>query len=394
MHKIDAMKTLPLRALAAAFAIIIPSCQLLEQPLSTGHKRDDYRQVPPKEDHQPDTVLLVTALCFPESYDWRLDSLFGQVQCTLKLYRGAEEALSLPAGPGTDISSSPDTYHIIDGSLYTECFNGTETVVCRNGERLACWKGKELLCGLVVKDGVLHTLGCGGGSLVYRRNGAEVLKVDGAVPYGGFRTDTYGPTGAIYESSDSVCFAFRTQHEEVFAVVEGEPRAVFSNTYARVLDVKLIDGAAVVLYFRDGVLYYDSGAGGRRIFGKEGVGWDYAALVMLGGDTASAGRLRCTGEIETDYGVAFDRRLRYLGSDTQFVYFGPDGYVPVSKGVEIPPDCYFLSRDCACLLPSGALAVALTPRDTESAPYVLVGGKVQEYPVYGLLASVSYQIVK
>ena len=362
-----------------------------------GHPREGEGRRPSGHqaaDSKADTVLLVSALCFPSSYDWRQDSLFGQVSCTLKLFRGAEEALSLPAGPGTDFSSSPDTYHLINGSLYTECFNGTETVVCRGGERLASWRGKELLCGLMVKDGVLHTLGSSGGSLYYRRGGDLALKVDGAVPFGGFRTDTYGPTGAVYESADSVCFAFRTQHGEVFAVTEGEPRAVFSNPYARVLDVKTVDGSVIVLYYQDGVLYYDSGAGGKRIFGKKGIGWDYAGLVMLKGEPAAAGRIIGPGEDGPDYGVAVARTLRQLGADTQYVYFDNDSYIPVSKGVELPADCYFLSRDCACLLPSGALALALTPRDTALAPYVLTSGKKQEYPVSGILTSVSYQIVK
>ena len=397
MHKNLAMKPSFLRP--AAFVFFLAACQVLEPPLPVGSPRinDDVHTVVPGSDtHKADTALLVSALCYPPSYDWRKDSLFGRVSCTVKLFRDGAEYLSVPAGPGTLVSSSHDAHHIIDGSLFTEYSDSRQTVVCRDGAKASSWSGRERLVGLMPADGMIYTLGCASDGLVYRKNGVEVLRIDECVPSGGFRFNTYGQYGALYKHDGAVCFMFHTIHDgvtRVFAVLDGELKEVFSRPGAEVLDAKMLPDGPAVLYKADGVtmLQYGS-ARAVNLPNSEHVVWEGVEIALIGGLPEAVGYCRRNGE---QYGSFWIMRQNYsfrFINNVLAVYFRDGTLVPVYAGKDVPEGCLFLSRDCACLSPDGSLTLALSPKDESESPYVLLDGERTEYPVHGIITGVSFHI--
>lgn len=378
--------------------IVLVSCQLLDPPLSMGQPRQEHgsAQSGVQTPAEPDTSLIVTALCFPPSYDWRKDSLYGRVECTLKLFRNGEEVLALQAGPGTQVSTSLDGHHLIDGRLYTEFSGPGGTSVRRDGELLASWPGTERLCGLLERQGVLHTLGSGPGGLVYRRGGAEILRVADGVPFGGFRQDGYGQSGALYQQDSAVCFCFLSSRDgtpKVFVSRDGEPGAVLGTGQARVLDARLLDGTPAVFLCREADSYLVVGRQEWSMTYLGGMIWDSASLVMLDGQPAVLGRYRYAPGSEPVWCIGRPN-MSMTVSGKPACFFIKDGseVIAVSEGREIPDGCYFPGRDCACLSPDGALTVALSPKDMSARPYVLCRGEVREYPVHGFITSVSYHI--
>ena len=383
----------------AAFVLCLASCQLLEPPLSVNRPRIEeglHTVVPSPEKEDPDTVLLVSALCFPQSYDWQKDSLFGRVPCTLKLFRDGEEALSLSAGPGTFVSASHDGHHIIDGSLFTEYSDQHQTVICRDGEKIASWSGRERLVGLLPKDDDLYTLGCSATGLVYRRNGIESLRIDDCEPFGGFRFITYGPTGALYEVDGTVCFAFQSARggiSTVFVAYGGEPREVFSARDAEVLDAKIVGNGVAILYNSGGTARLKDGSGHCINIPNPGaISWVAAEIAELDGALTAVGYFLNSGENRLSFGIGRSNYSKRFISAPLAVYIQSEELVPVYAGEDVPSDCYFLSADCACFSPSGSLTIALSPKDTTSRPYVLCGGGRAEYPVDGFLTGVAYHI--
>ncbi|MBO4742336.1 MAG: hypothetical protein J5533_01760 [Bacteroidales bacterium] len=383
----------------AAFVLCLASCQLLEPSLSVNRPRIEeglHTVVPSPEKEDPDTVLLVSALCFPQSYDWQKDSLFGRVPCTLKLFRDGEEALSLSAGPGTFVSASHDGHHIIDGSLFTEYSDQHQTVICRDGVKVASWSGRERLVGLLVRDETLYTLGCSSAGLVYRKNGIETLKISDGVPFGGFRFNTYGSGGALYEVDGAVCFAFQAPRggvPTVFFAMDGEPKEVFSAPDADLLDAKMLGDGVVVLYKEQLYTSLRYGSGKNiNLPHSEHIAWNAAEIALVDGMPAAVGYCRYDNDAHLSFGISRYDYAKRLKDPPLAVYFSGGALVPVYAGVEVPPDCFFMSRDCACLSPEGPLTLALTPRDAQERPYVLSGGERTEYPVDGFLTGVSYHI--
>lgn len=395
MHKNATMKSSPFRP--AALVFLLAACQLLEPPVHLGTPRSDegLHTVIPGTPF-PDTVLLVSALCYPQTYDWRKDSLFGRVPCTLKLFRDGEEALSLQAGPGTVISSSHDAHHIIDGSLFTEYTDSRQTVICRDGEKVASWAGRERIVGLLPKDGVLYTLGCSDAGMVFRKNGVEALRVEDGVPFGGFRFITYGRTGALYEHEEAVCFAFQSSRKGVPAVFiahGGDPVEVLSVPGAKMLDAKLLRDGAAVLYDDSGAARLWHGRGQVIDIPQRGaITWEAAEIAELGGSLCAVGYCHGSGDSSLSFGIGRSNYSNRFNVTPLAAYVRTGELVPVFAGEDVPADCCFLSGDCACFSPTGGLTLALSPKDMSASPYVLCDGQKAEYPVHGILTGVSYYI--
>ena len=66
--------------------------------------------------NRKDTTFYVSAITFPASYDWQRDTAYGNVACTLKVFKGAVPVLTLPAGPSSGISASPHRNHLLGSS--------------------------------------------------------------------------------------------------------------------------------------------------------------------------------------------------------------------------------------------------------------------------------------
>lgn len=374
------------------FISLFTSCTLLlDPPLSLGSPRaEDHRRGSPSgalAGGGRDTLMLVSAVCFPESYDWQRDSAYGNVACTLRLFRGKQDVLGIPAGPGTTVSASPDGHHIIDGELYTVYSDAGGTCIGRGGNPLAHWAEREYITGLLPSGGDVYTLGVDdGGGLVFRCNGREFFKDPGGIPFGGFGSDTYGPGGALYSDGGAVCFAYLRGGSETVFVRDGEQDGPpIAPMATNILDARYIDGGKYVLYNQSGkTMLYENGSC-RTV---KGFTFTDAGLVKLDGRIFCAGN--CTGtENDSEYCAAWNPRISFIFHGRPDRLY-QDGATFVSLYLDEYPACRFFGKSCGKAF-DGSIAVALTPRDG-SAPFVSYKGARTEYPVHGFLSGVDFFI--
>ena len=157
-----------------------------------------------------DTAVFMTAVSFPDDYDWRRDTSLGNVRGSIELYRNGEKMVSVPAGPGSRVSLDPDLHHLVEGHLYTESCTDNETFIGKDGEVLFSYPGRELLCGLLVENGDVYTLGQNrsGAGFSLRCNGKEILsRKDGFIAVHMSDNPDY-PTGALYRDSGHLYFSY------------------------------------------------------------------------------------------------------------------------------------------------------------------------------------------
>ena len=121
--------------------------------------------------------LMVTAVEYPEGCFWQRDSSGGTGECHISLYCNGSRTVSVPSGAGFPASHDPDMHRCIDGKLYTDYSDGGRTYVCENGNLLFSYEGREMLCGFLIKDGDIYTLGQNrsGEGLSFRKNGTMVF---------------------------------------------------------------------------------------------------------------------------------------------------------------------------------------------------------------------------
>lgn len=364
---------------------------LLDPPLGHGTYRFEDRLSRPDADtlekKLPDTLLLTSAVCFPVSYDWRRDSACGKVSCELKLYRNGEEALSVPAGPGTRVSASADGHQLIDGAIFTFYADDEGTFVGRNGVPLAEWPDRETLVGLVYRESKLYTLSSGmSGGFVFRCDGAPVLESLQGTVLGGFGKDTYGPTGALYEDCGRICFAYHAKAKRsgiTYLVADGVPcDSLIYSFRMRALDAKLLGGRSAFLVAGADVSWLSYDGESQRI----DVGWTEAGLMELDGGIAAVGR-NSLGECSVFAGG----ELRRLDGLPDYIYNDGASLLPLDLDASGFSSCFFMKRDCATVF-DGSLALALTPRDDGFNPFVLYHGVRTEFPIFGFLTGVSFQI--
>ena len=190
---------------------------------------------------QPDTSVYVSAVIMPADYDWRRDSSYGAVACEIQLFKNGRLQFTAPAGAQTNISVSPDSHHLLGGHLYTERSGPDGTVICRDGVECLSWPERELLKGIIIKQGEIYTLGrrLDGSGFNFRLNGEVVLSRDGAV-FGDFSNPAYGRTGALYENEGKICFCFRTS-TTAFMVKDGVAESIRTGVrVGRIRDMRLI----------------------------------------------------------------------------------------------------------------------------------------------------------
>ena len=395
---------------ASILLFVIPflfsaSCSLLDPALPFGEPRilenkgvkGGGRDIPSTIKSEPDTVFLVSGVSFPVSYDWQRDSLFGAVLCTLRLYRNGLPVLEIPAGPGEKVGVSPDMHHIIGSHLFTEYSDSHGTVVKMDGQQIARWPDTEKLQGLLYKDNSFYTLGLdrSGTSFTYRKDGEVVLKVDGASLLGSFGSDSYGPTGALYESGGQVCFAYKTEPKNVgtaFMVRDGKAESLMSALGAEILDVKLLGGEPAVLYnqARSTLLMHNGVS--RDISSGNGLYWQSGGLLMYDGHPAVVGSYLNYKGLRRG-AIGWEDTFYSLYEDTAYIYCDGEHYT----GMTLPPmnytDCYFFHRNCACQL-GNRLAMVLTPKTPGGKPFMSFGLNTTGFDLHGYLSGVAVLITE
>jgi hypothetical protein len=204
--------------------------------------------VPGHDPEARDTIIYMSSVEFPDGYDWRRDTSYGEITGRLAVYRDNVRILEVPAGPGFLAGLDPDLHHLVDGHLFTESCTDAATVIGLDGEKLFSYPGRELLCGLLVEGNDVYTLGQSrtGRGLSLRRNGEELFsRSDGALAaHISDRVDY--PTGALYRDGGHLYFSYWRPSsdgsgKEWFIVEDGtESRVAVPDD--RIYDIRIRDG--------------------------------------------------------------------------------------------------------------------------------------------------------
>ena len=241
-----ATSALVLLALAAV------SCQ---KPFFSGTPRwmrtqDRYRytsalldSIPAKPDtvkeKEPEAVpsVYVSALRFPDGVAWRDGDLSG---AHIVLWKDGEEVLDLPAGHYPE----PDRHRIRDGHLWWDDSDGAITYVYQDGVEMLHYQGDEILRGLLVLNGDIHTLGqrAGSNGFSYRVNGQEVFSHPSAQVFGSFDEREW-EGGALMQDGGNVYYCYSTAQE--YRVMQGDKlfRKIPALASGTVFDIRVWGGS-------------------------------------------------------------------------------------------------------------------------------------------------------
>lgn len=372
----------------------------------------------------PGHVVLVSAVGFPEGFDWRRDSVYGAVNgASLLLFQGEDTVLSIPAGIPPVGTLSPDMAHFVDGHLYVETIDGAETVVLRDGEELFRYSGREVIRGVMHHGGALYTLGQnrGGGGFSLRRDGEMVF--GSAVGYvcGSMGDLGYGQNGALYDGGDGPTFSYWRQtyaddgplspREWYFVSGGTQERVLFAGDWATVFDARRIAGRNCFVVMKSdgrrpvlcvGADEYDlsgtllgEGAADYRMYEVDDSVRFYGSYnyTPVGHPRYSPYELVNTACWSSAGRVVFYTGEGHLYADslgTAFIKMsgGKISKILAPSGTYVLDDsCRIFSHDCACLA-GNDFYVALTPSAGKHKPRLWHDGRESEVPVNGYLTGV------
>ena len=229
--------SLPMQLMAALLPLLAPACDRLDPDIRIRRKDTLIRQEggrPPGRADSAATVeippdgLFVTAVAYPDGYDWRRDTARGNVIGRLLLLRLQDTAgapsspapavfdtiLSLAAGAGRAVSLDPDRHQFCGGHLFTQCLTEAGTVWKRDGQTFLISREQEYVRGILALDSTLYTLSqrLNGSGFLFRRNGKLLLQRDGGRIQGSPGDWHFGAAGALSPDSG--------QEEQAVAVPE------------------------------------------------------------------------------------------------------------------------------------------------------------------------------
>jgi len=162
------------------------------------------RNYPSTVEEHPETVvvrgeaLFMTAVAYPEGYDWKKDPEYGEVECSLLFYRGDSLLSSRPAGSLYQSSSDTDMHRIVGADLYEDYSTDEETVILKNGREEYRLPGRERLIDVVMRDSVIYSIGAS------RDNGGYILRRDWKLVS---QSASIQPVGGFYEDKGKLCFS-------------------------------------------------------------------------------------------------------------------------------------------------------------------------------------------
>ena len=203
----------------------------------------------------PQISLYATAVCFPDTVDWRAG---GDSEAMLFLLKDGDEVVRVP------MSGRPEAYRhrIIHGELWTDHYEQGQMVVSCNGEERFRFPGEEVFNGFWVIDGQLYTLGQrpGGGGLCFRVNGQERFSSESGVLLNGpdeaewdggaFSIDTSGiyyTYGVPVRRQEEMNWEYRVMKEELVEKV------VPASADCQVYDIRVWNGTIYRFEKRSGV---------------------------------------------------------------------------------------------------------------------------------------------
>ncbi len=234
----------------------------------------------------PPDGLFVTAVAYPDGYDWQRDTARGNIRGQLLLLRmrdgaaaelfpGAVAAspaagammaafdtvLALEAGAGRPVSLDPDRHQFSGGHLYTQCITEAGTVYRRDGRTVFLSQEREYLRGILTinetagssggdpisspADGTLYTLSQRldeDGGFVLRRNWKPVLTRESGRIHGSFGEPSFGRDGALFADGGQPCFFYEKEGRWLL-VRDGKEEAVtLPDGITQLYDIRCFDG--------------------------------------------------------------------------------------------------------------------------------------------------------
>ena len=360
-----------------------------------GSGTDSTLTVPPGEH------VWITAVRFPDGYDWELDTCAVEGTVWLDLYCDGKRLRSLPAGA----SIHPDMHRFAGGHLYADYSTDTETVVLCDGEECFRFAGREALRGFLVREDGIHTLGQDrdGEGFSYRIDGQEAFRSSVGTVIG----DSDRRSGALMEDDGQLyyCFSQEGRAGKEFRVMREAGQLQVLNTYGAVYDARVADGKVywvqsnrmTLSLLEDGLARSIRLNAGEEVRSCRIVPGPYGVLV--GVHAVGSGKDRSfvyssTGQV---YNLGEDVLLLDIlcdGNDAGWLLAGPDGapqrFVRISGGTQVlPPGGYLAARDCA-LFHDGCLYLALSGRAGAPGRYI-AGEDVTEIPFNGYFTSITIE---
>lgn len=369
-------------------------------------------------------VVLVSAVGYPEGFDWRRDSVYGAVSgASLLLFHGRDTVLEIPAEKPPVGTLSPDMVHFIDGHLYVETIDGAETVILRDGAEVLRYHGKEIMKGIMEYGGALFTLGqnrvSSGFSL--RRNGEVLFTGSTGYVCGSMGETGYGVTGALYDGGNGPVFAYwRPMYaddgpyapREWFFVENGVPgRVLFGTDWSVLFDARRVagedcyvlmkaDGSRPVLqvgadeYDLSNTLIGDAAADYRLYLAADSVmfcgSYNYKSSPHERYPLYEPVNMACWNCTGRSVWYRGQGHLYADSLDTAFIRMRSgrvDGMVAPSGTYSMSDTCRIFSHECGCLA-GGEFYVALTPSATGARPRLWHDGREMSIPVNGYLTGV------
>lgn len=246
--------------------------------------------------------LYCSAFVYPDGYDWRKDSLAGDVPVKLMLFDRKDTLLSLDVGGEYLVGADADMHRIIGGALYCDFSTSTQTVVSRNGIEIFRYDGRECMTGFALRGSDVYTLGSArsGSGWSFRKNGELILgRETGAV------------MGGLYEDGDSLCFAFYEPITSGFKVVGKRYYCACGSKVTQVVPGADVTEIYALRMYGSQVNYLASSTNIKGILWQSG----WATMLM---DSGNALAIRAHGFIlagDTLYAFA-QRRTSFWWSDT------------------------------------------------------------------------------
>lgn len=148
----------------------------------------------------PQAALYSVAVEYPDDYDWRLDPAGGNITADIVCYRDSVEFLRIGTDASGPVGMDADMHHLVDGHLYSDFASDRgETAVFRDGVELFSYNGREMVCGIAVRDTSVFTLCCprNGEGWTYRHNGKVIVSSENGTLQSG-----------LYEDRGQLCFSY------------------------------------------------------------------------------------------------------------------------------------------------------------------------------------------
>lgn len=410
----------------AALLLLPPACDRLSPDITIRRKTTLARHEGGRTTARADSTapveippdgLFVTAVAYPDGYDWRRDTARGDVRGRLLLLRmrdtpaGLANAqapfdtvLALDAGAGRAVSLDPDRHQFAGGHLYTQCLTEAGTVWKRDGQTFLLSREREYLRGILdIGDGFYMLVQrLSGEGFVLRRNSKLLQEWASGRLHGSLGDPASGRGGALFADGGQVCFSYEDGDGTWMLVRGREEQAVpLPRKMEHIFDLRCYDGQRYLVCRaadrKSPILFIDDR--------KE----DWTAVIGTPAQLSgfhlyrSGGAVSVIGSLQLTYNQA-----RYTARWQQGRLFDVrqgqcdwlDGNAWVQRqngrivGVHHAGTDYTLDGDgtlmmpaCACATPD-ALLLALTRYG--STPALWVNGRTIPIALNGFLTSVSW----